>query len=209
MAVETDIPSPSTRRGRRILRQRKEIMDAAARLFALNGYAATTTKDIAAAADIGESTLYGYFPGKRDVLLAIFSQQAGEIDAFLAQIGALSGRDSFVEFGEAMIARIMDNAVTMRALIAEAWVSDEILNRYVIERLRHVNALLEKFVAERIAAGAFRPFDPATGARILTATFLSALLPALRGVEPPPTPAQRRVLAENVIDLLLYGAAVR
>ena len=65
-----------TRRERRIERQRKIIMDAAAELFAQKGYMATTTKDIADAVDIGESTLYGYFSSKKEVLQAILSQQA-------------------------------------------------------------------------------------------------------------------------------------
>jgi len=41
----------------------------------------TTTKDIAEAALIGESTLYGYFPGKRDILEAILTHEAEGMDA--------------------------------------------------------------------------------------------------------------------------------
>jgi AcrR family transcriptional regulator len=75
-----------TRRERRIERQRKAIMDAAAELFAQKGYRATTTRDIAEAVDIGESTLYGYFSSKKELLQAILSQQAEMVDALLVHI---------------------------------------------------------------------------------------------------------------------------
>ena len=61
-------------------------MDAAAELFAQKGYQATTTRDISDALDIGESTLYGYFSSKKDVLQAILSQQAEMVDALLLHI---------------------------------------------------------------------------------------------------------------------------
>ena len=47
---------------------------------------ATTTKDIAEAVDIGESTLYGYFSSKKEVLQAILSQQAEMVDALLMHL---------------------------------------------------------------------------------------------------------------------------
>ncbi len=75
----TESPAAAeTRRDRRIKRQRQEITDAAARLFASQGYGATTTRDIAQAVDMGESTLYGYFSSKQDILVAIL-QPAGQL----------------------------------------------------------------------------------------------------------------------------------
>ena len=62
------------RRERRIARRKKEILDAAARIFAEKGYANATTREIAEAADMAEGTLYNYFGGKRELLLAVASQ---------------------------------------------------------------------------------------------------------------------------------------
>jgi AcrR family transcriptional regulator len=46
-----------SRRARRILKKRGEILDAATHVFSEKGYASTTTKEIAEKADMGESTL--------------------------------------------------------------------------------------------------------------------------------------------------------
>ncbi len=182
-------------------------MDAAALLFAERGYAATTTKDIALAADVGESTLYGYFPGKREVLLAILSKQAETIDSLLAQIGQLSDRQGFLDLIDTLFETIFSQAVYTRALIAEAWVNDQVLNEYVVGRLRQFMGLLEAFISDKVAEGVLRPIDPALGARVIIGSFFAVVLPQLRGMEPPPAPERRRALAEATLSLLVEGLA--
>lgn len=182
-------------------------MDAAALLFAERGYAATTTKDIALAADVGESTLYGYFPGKREVLLAILSKQAETIDSLLAQIGQLSDRQGFLDLIDTLFETIFSQAVYTRALIAEAWVNDQVLNEYVVDRLRQFMGLLEAFISDKVAEGVLRPIDPALGARVIIGSFFAVVLPQLRGMEPPPAPEHRRALAEATLSLLVEGLA--
>lgn len=203
------VPSVSVeRRNRRFLRQQKEIMDAAALLFAEKGYAATTTKDIALAADVGESTLYGYFPGKREVLLAILRTQAETVDSLLAQIGQLTDRQGFLDLIDALLETVFAQAVYTRALIAEAWVNDQVLNDYVVDRLRQFMGLLEAFLSSKASEGILRPIDPALGARVIIGSFFAVVLPQLRGIEPPPTPERRRALAEATLSLLVEGLAV-
>src|SRR5436853_5854871 len=50
--------------------RQKEILDAAARLFAEHGYADTDTQLLAEKLGVGKGTLYRYFPSKEDVFLA-------------------------------------------------------------------------------------------------------------------------------------------
>ncbi len=199
--------SPSTRRDRRIDRQRRQIMDAAAHVFAEKGYAATTTKDIAAAADLGESTLYNYFQGKRDILLAIAEYQAGLLDAVFQQAVKLETRQQMVEYFTSAMDILLAQSHYVRAMIGEAWVSDEILYSHLVGRLDQISHFLEAFISAKIASGAFRPFDPKLGARMVISVFIGAILPALRGVEPPPGPAQRRLIAETIISLWMDGVA--
>ena len=194
-----------TRRERRIERQRKYIMDAAAELFAQKGYQATTTKDIAEAIDVGESTLYGYFSSKKEVLQAILSQQAEEVDALLLNIVELEDPQSFVDLVDLLMEKILTRTVYNRVLIAEAWTDDEVLQSYVISRWQPVMQTLQGFISMKIAKGIFRPIEPEMGARMIVGSFIAAILPVLRGVEPPPSPEQRRNFAVMIVETISNG----
>jgi AcrR family transcriptional regulator len=54
-------------------RTRRELAEAAARLFIDKGYASTTVQDIVDAADVSPRTFFRYFPSKEDVITAIAS----------------------------------------------------------------------------------------------------------------------------------------
>ena len=57
-------------RARKKARTRAAIRQHALRLFEKQGYAATTVDQIAAAADVSQSTFFRYFPTKEDTILA-------------------------------------------------------------------------------------------------------------------------------------------
>ncbi len=194
-----------TRRERRIERQRKKIMDAAAELFAQQGYQATTTRDIADSVDIGESTLYGYFSSKKDVLQAILSEQAAMVDALLAHLIELDDLQSFVDLVDLLMEKILSRTVYNRVLIAEAWTDDDILQSYVVSRWHPVMQTLKDFISMRIAKGIFRPIEPGMGARMIMGSFIAAILPVLRGVEPAPSPEQRHQLAWMIVETISNG----
>ncbi len=204
----TSQPAPlqePTRRERRIQRQQKAIMDAAAGLFAQKGYRSTTTRDIAEAVDIGESTLYGYFSGKKEILQAILSQQAGAVDSLLVHLNELEDRQSFADLVDLLMETILARRVYNRVLVAEAWTDDEILQAYVIENWQPVMQTLQDFISMKTATGVFRPLDPALGARMIVACFIAAILPVLRGVESPPSPEQRHALAGSIVEIISNG----
>jgi len=202
-------PQPSTRRDRQIQRKRLEILAAAMRVFSEKGYASTTTKDIANAADIGESTLYGYFDTKRSILLGIFNDNHLIFDALLEKSTLVANRASLVALFEMSMEVFSSHILLTRTVLSEAWVDDEVLDQYVLKRLKEISAVLENFIKNQIEAGIFHDFDPALGARLAMGMFFSLMLPALRGVEPPPTPDQRRRLSEAVVSIMLDGIRTR
>jgi len=199
----------SARRQRRIARRRHEILTAAAEIFAEKGYSATTTKEIAEAADVAEGTLYNYFDGKRDILMSIASEAEVSLHETLRQVGRLENRAAMTALVEKAFDISEAQLPFIRALMAEAWTDDGILQAFFAVRLKRVFELLQAFIAERVDSGTFRPIDPVLGARIAMGTFGALILPVLRGIEPLPPHRERRALAETVVDLLLDGIRVR
>jgi AcrR family transcriptional regulator len=199
----------AARRERRIAARRMQILDAAARVFAEKGYHRATTKEIAAAADVSEGTIYNYFGGKREILSAIVNETETPMVAALLEMGELGDCEAMVEMIEKGLSITEAQLPFNRTLFSEAWVNDGIMEEAVTARIKRTHQLLEKYIAERIAAGVFRPVDPALVAQLVLGMFGSLIVPAIRGMAPLPSPEKRHALAEAMVDLLLDGVRVR
>lgn len=64
---------------------RDRLIYAALRLFAEKGYASTSVADVRQAADVHSGSLYHFFPGKQDLLLAVLDAYRHGIDPMLLQ----------------------------------------------------------------------------------------------------------------------------
>jgi AcrR family transcriptional regulator len=197
-----------SRRQRRFHRRRGEILTAAARIFAEKGYPSTTTKEIADGADIAEGTLYNYFGGKREILLAVAREADLPMQSALVEAGRLENREAMIVLFERAFDISEARLPFLRALLTEAWTDDSILHEFVAARLGRVYHLLRTFISERVSAGTFRPIDPALGAQLAMGMFGALILPVMRGLQPLPSPEERHALAETVVDLLLDGIRV-
>jgi AcrR family transcriptional regulator len=209
--VETRTDTARTsqsRRSRRIERRRREIVSAAAEVFAEKGYAATTTREIADAADMAEGTLYNYFRSKRDILLAVAQEAEGQVARVLVEAGTLESREAMIALFDKVLDLSEARLASLRTLLSASWNDDSILNHYFVARLGRLFETLKVFIADRVSAGSFRPIDPSLGARLAIGMAAGLILPIVRGVEPLPSPADRRALAEATVDLLLDGIRV-
>jgi AcrR family transcriptional regulator len=68
--------------------RRSQILDAAVTVFARQGFAGTGTADIAAAAGIGEPTIYRYFTNKRHLYIAALRHVSEEIREHWEEVAA-------------------------------------------------------------------------------------------------------------------------
>ncbi len=101
-------------------RTRQALVEAATELFERNGYDETTIADIAAAADIGTRTFFGYFASKEELL---FPESDARVRASLDAIAARGPDDGPAE-------------VLLRALHTIGEDSDDMGSRLAALRLR-------------------------------------------------------------------------
>jgi AcrR family transcriptional regulator len=73
--------APVRRPRRPAAERRREILAAARTLFAERGFDATTTRDLAAAADINDALIYRYFPDKQAILAALVDEAIAVFEA--------------------------------------------------------------------------------------------------------------------------------
>ncbi len=86
---------------------KERILRVARERFAHLGYAATTNKDIAAAADITTGAIYHYFGSKRDLYLAVFEEVEHQV--FERFEAAAAGGGTFVD----RLTRVLQEAVAI------------------------------------------------------------------------------------------------
>ncbi len=70
-----------------IVQQR--ILDAATELFAASGYNGVSTRDIARAAEVNETSIYRHYPGKRELFLATLDTELSKVRLDTDQIAKL------------------------------------------------------------------------------------------------------------------------
>jgi AcrR family transcriptional regulator len=67
--------------------RRKQLLDAAIRVFAKKGYGAASVTDIIEAAGVARGTFYFYFPGKKEIFLAVVDDYRARLEALVKNVG--------------------------------------------------------------------------------------------------------------------------
>ena len=110
-AASADAGPRKRRPGPRAHNRRREILDAAAGLFARRGYHAASMREIAAAAGMLPGSLYYHFPSKDELLLAVYEDGVRRIAERL---------DAAVAGAEAPWARLEAGCVAHLEMLLEA-----------------------------------------------------------------------------------------
>jgi AcrR family transcriptional regulator len=146
--------------------RRAEIAEAAAQLFRVRGYHATTVRQLAQALDLQGGSLYAHIASKEDVLAAIVDRAA---DRFQTAIAAVEGSQApaAARLRAAIHAHIGVVADDLAA--ATVYFQDwRHLSAPQMERIRErrdaYEAVWREIVASGVASGQFRSVDPALAA---------------------------------------------
>jgi AcrR family transcriptional regulator len=141
---------------------RVKLLTAAEKLFARQGYAEISTRQIAAAAGLNAALISYYFGSKQALYYEIFETRLAEINLGIEQISWQSGsaKAKLNAFLNTHIERYRLNSHFQRLLFREiAFLSQSPMKALVEKYLQHNMQQLKAIVDEGIASGQFKAVD--------------------------------------------------
>ncbi|MFI9327574.1 TetR/AcrR family transcriptional regulator [Kitasatospora sp. NPDC052868] len=190
-------------RDRKRARTRQALVDAATELFERRGYDETTVADIAAAAEIGTRTFFGYFASKEELL---FPESDARVQAVRDAIASRAPAEGPAE-------------VLLRALGAVPEAGDDLVSPLAALRLRLIRTVpavrgralqiqldAQQEIARQLADAFPDRLDP-VAAGALTGAFIGAITGALQALLDttghPATPADLHTALQAATDTAL------
>ena len=204
-------------RARRALTEerRKQILDAATKVFAVKGFERATIADVARAAGVAEGSIYNYFKNKDDLLVSIPRQAIHPpIESASAQIKTLAAdalpppEQMLTTIARHIVAAIRQNAHVFRILIsALPAMSQSTREKYMSQVVLYAVGMLETYFQGQIERGVLRQdLKPAALARAFVGMFIPfVIFSEILLVESAPRPNYEQLIAANV-SLFLRGA---
>ncbi len=170
--------TPSTRSKKRgnpektielVATRRKQIFEAAARVFAEKGYHNATVQDVADEAGLGKGTLYEYVTSKKELLLLVIEE--GQTRVHELVIKAIASKTSPIQKLRAIIHTTLDVADEhkriMRMIFNEAISLDASDRDRIIAGKGKVLMEVAAVIEQGIAEGILRPINPIASADII------------------------------------------
>ena len=161
----------------RIDRRRAQILAAASRVFARQGFHRTTVREIAREAGLADGTIYLYFASKRELLLALLGQ-LGRVDERPADFAAMAGVDARTSI-DAYLRRRFADLGEWRQLFAAVFpevLADADLRAAQIAQATPAFEAAEAELARRMEAGELPRRDPALATRVVAGTIIGLLV---------------------------------
>ncbi len=198
--------------------RQKQIISAAAKVFARKGYERATIADIAREAGLAEGSIYNYFKNKSDLLIQLPRQMIlPGLEQLTGQMLA-PGEDGMIAPPEAalthisrqVVSTIRQNAGIFRILLsALPSMKQSARQKYLESVVLSATALLEAYFREQIDRGTFRrDLDPAIAARTYIGMFFPfILLHDVLQVQDPQA-IEIDVMVEQNVRIFLRGALV-
>lgn len=185
------------------------ILNAALRLFASRGYDGTTTKDLAAAANVAEGTLFRYFPNKKAILIEVAT--AGWIDILTDLLTELSEMGSYKAVAQVMrrrMLRMRENKDLLQVCFVEAQYHPELRERIQLEVIAKMTDVAEAFFQTAMDKGIYRRTNPKIVAQVFLGMFAIAGF-SDQTILPDASATSLQEMAEGIADIFLNGVLAK
>ncbi len=189
---------------------RNRILQAALRLFARQGYEGTTTKDLAAAAQVAEGTIFRHFTNKKAILIEVAT--SGWVEILTDLLTELSEMSSYKAVDRVMrrrMLRLQESHDLMRVCFMEAQFHPELREKIQSEAIEKMTDVAEAFFETAMARGIYRPMNPKIVAQVFLGMFAIAGFSDRTIIDPEASPQALQEMAEGIADIFLNGVLVR
>jgi AcrR family transcriptional regulator len=187
-----------------------EILDAALKIFAEKGFAATRMEDIAACAGVTKGTIYLYFPGKEEVFKTLVRETVGPaLTGFEQNLHNFPG--SARGMLATMIASIADflqdeeRAALPKIIIAESGNFPELARFWRSEVIDRGLGMLRYVLERGIKAGEFRAVPIEHTVRLCVSPIILGVIWRTTFAPLDPEPFVFKDFISTHIDILLHG----
>ena len=158
-----------------------EVLDAALRLFASKGFAATKVEDIAQEAGLSKGAIYRYFSSKDQVFESLVRRAVAPIAQQASKIAETSIEDPRIVLKTLLtiaVVKLSDPEILAvpRLVLQEAGRFPELAETYRREVLDRGVAAIEKIVQRGIDEGIFRPVNARLAVRNVIGPLVAHLL---------------------------------
>ncbi len=161
--------------------RRRDLIDAAIKVFAQKGVNRTTVADITAVAGVAKGTFYLYFESKEHLLGALKELMVSEILDHATSIYARVGRDDWETLLDATVENMTDFFIDhqdMMQVMVQEGVTPE-TNELFAELETKVDAMFATAIQLGIDSGAFHATDAQMTGRLIHAAFEGTLKNAI------------------------------
>ncbi|MGD0266246.1 MAG: TetR/AcrR family transcriptional regulator [Candidatus Methylomirabilota bacterium] len=188
--------------------RRQQIIEVAADLFSRKGFGGTTTKQVAQAIGVSETTIFKHFASKEELYAAIIEAKAHTEEILGSVTPVASQQDDaglLRSLARQMIARVQRDPALMRLLLFSALEGHSLSDLFFRSHMQRIDDFLGRYIADRVAAGAFRPVDPTQAAwNFIGMVTHHILLRELFGQKPLPHLTVDQII-EEIVSLFLEG----
>ncbi len=165
--------------------KKRDILNAAMRIFARKGAARTKMADIALEAGIGKGTIYEYFNGKEKLFAALFHHMMGDLEhGFKHELQHATDPVQKLEiFVRVTLSTFLKKYEEHIDIMMDFWAEGIRSNSKDVIKIFHLETMYDEFrkvisgiLDEGIASGIFRPIDTQIAASVFIGAFDGLLL---------------------------------
>ncbi len=198
--------SPDPIQAQLIVARRKQILEAAIKVFAEKGFHQTTIKDIAREAGIAHGTIYNYFENKTALMLGIFDR-LNETDRREESFSQFTG-GGLREFMKAYLRHRLtvlraDNFEVFKIVLSEVMVNKELRELFLRTILEPTFAMAEMYFQQWAAQHIFKPVDISLIMRAISSMVFGLIVEYLIGDQV--LREKWDELPDFIVDLILDG----